>query len=421
MPVPVLLIVIGSRAEAYACAPLLRHIRSFPRHSLPFETRLLSSGQEATELDQALQYLDLEADAALETKKPHLADARLDSVLLEEMERAIRHHAPSAVLVAGCSATSWAVIVSAYFKQVPVIHVGAGDFPVEGHRPFPDWMHRTTISQMASLHLCADDAIADGLQEMLAGDTSDLGLSRFRGDAFETMDTIRQDASPSEYLPRHACIAAIGNPSDDVLAESLERARDMEPDPTVRKVEPESPRVVAFMRRREHHANALRPFCQAWGELAKEKPDTSFVVMHSLQSFICDALAALIPRDKNIRDISPLPHPAFVRELSRARLVVTDSIGVAREALLLKRPLLIVGAYSQTQSIQKLAEKQETPRRICPMDRQAIVDTIEAMLDEENSPETVTSLSAQNTGEKSLAAILAWWKRFDIEHIRVNS
>jgi UDP-N-acetylglucosamine 2-epimerase len=398
MPAPVLLIVIGSRAEALACAPLLRFFQSFPPFQLPFEPRFVSSGQELSEMDQTLGALDLKLDACLEIAKPHLADARLDAELLGEMEALVRHHVPAAVLVVGCGATAWAAAVAAYFKHIPLIHLLAGEEERPGSRPFPDALHRGQIARLAALHLCADAHCRESIARMARSngwDWSKLG---------EDGDLTSEAAAASPVL------AVTGHPADEILAESLERSKSLGVDPTLARVSPESPRVVAFLRRREHHANALRPFCQAMDALAAARPDHSFVAFHSLQSFICDALAALMPRRDNIRDVSPLPHPAFVRELSRARLVVTDSLGLAREALLLDRPLLLVGACSETLSLDALARSRGLSYRVCPMDRDALIEAVGAALDGEAPPAPSEKLDAGAPGAACGRAILAWWR-----------
>ena len=62
MPAPVLLIVIGTRSEVLAGASLIQTLRSANPLSLPFEARVVTTGQEDTELRQALDITGIVPD-----------------------------------------------------------------------------------------------------------------------------------------------------------------------------------------------------------------------------------------------------------------------------------------------------------------------------------------------------------------------
>jgi UDP-N-acetylglucosamine 2-epimerase (non-hydrolysing) len=171
----------------------------------------------------------------------------------------------------------------------------------------------------------------------------------------------------------------------------------------------DAPRVLAYVRRREHDADGLRPLCRALDALSARHPDHDFVAIHSLQSHICDAMTALIPRRGNLRDISPLPHQVFVRELMRARLVVTDSAGVAREALLLGRPLVLIGDYSRTESLDALAVSGDFA--VAAMEDGALKTAVSAALSRPAPGPAPASLDPPPAGQRAAQAILEWWKQ----------
>ena len=381
MPVPVLLIVIGTRSEALAGAALLERFRSADPYSLPFEPRVATTGQEDTELLQALEAAGIVPATELSVKRPHLADANLDACLVDQVERLVRHHDAAAVLAVGCSATAWAAAVVAYFKQVPLIHLGAGVFAPGDLRPFPEWYHRWDLARLAGLHLCPDEICARAVRNAA-------------GAAAQT--------------------AVVGEGADEVLARSLAAARsDPEAEPTLKGLRSDAPRVLAYVRRREHHADGLRPLCRALDAVSARHPNHDFVAVHSLQSHICDAMTALIPRRENLRDISPLPHPVFVRELMRARLVVTDSAGVAREALLLGRPLVLIGAYSRTESLDALAASGDCA--VAAMEDGALKTAVSSALSRPAPVPAPTSLNVPPAGQRAAKAILEWWNKMNDE------
>ncbi|MBN1867329.1 UDP-N-acetylglucosamine 2-epimerase [Candidatus Sumerlaeota bacterium] len=383
MSTPVLPIVVGTRSELLAAASTVEAFRAVDSPSSPLVPRLLCTGQEATELDQTFESLGIEPDVALDLKAPHVADAALGARLLQAMEGTLRHQNPAAVLAVGSSATAWATGVAAYFKRIPLIHLGAGDFAPESERPWPEWLHRHELARLAHLHLCRDEVCARAIEDGAAG----------------------------SLAHRATTIRVVGEGADEILARSLASPPD-DDDPTLAGLRPGAPRVLVFIRRREHHANALRPLCQALEILSDEFAEHEFIVVHSLQSHICDALVALVPKRPNVRAISPLPHPAFAREVARARLVATDSSGLAREAALLGRPVVTIGSYSTTESLQTLFRERAIPNRTCDMGIDPIREAVTQLLAGADPPSAAGSIgSVPRAGEESVEAILCWWRK----------
>ena len=420
MPAPVLLVVAGTRSEVLECCPLVQALRQAPRYSLPFETRLLVTGQEDTELEQTLDALELEADENLGVKTSHVADAALAARLLGDMEVALRHHAPAAVVVVGYSASAWATAVAAYYKNIPLIHLGAGQVPVAHPRPFPEWLHARTFAQLAGVHLCPDEAAADVLRAELDSDSRieapEKHSPRRKPSEEPADDERKRGMAPEADKPLSTVAAApeihvTGMGADSTLAQSLAAPPLCDEDPTLSGLRPDAPRLLFFVRRREHHANALRPLCQAVELLAGRHADCEFIVAYSLQAHICDALSALLPKCANVRGISPLPHPVFVRELARARVVVTDSAGVAREALLLGRPAIAIGACSMPPGLGRLAAERRLAMTAVPMAEVPIESAVSSMLEHPAPGPAPRRIETPDPGSRTVECILDWWKR----------
>ena len=382
MPVPVLLVVVGTRAEMLASASLIRTLRAADPLTLPFETRFVVTGQERTELDQTLDALGVEPDGDLSIKTPHLFDAALAARLLHEMEAALRHHNACCAVATGTSASAWATAVAAYHRQTPVIHLGAGAFAPAGRRPFPEWLHASDLARIAELHLCPDEESAQILRREIDGGARCL-------------------------CSAGAAIRVVGHGSDEALARALADPPPGDDDPTLTGLRSGAPRVLVFIRRREHHADALRPLCRTLDALSRRFADHEFTVVYSLQSHICDAFAAQLPACANLRGVAPLPYPAFVREVARARLVVTDSAGVSREAALLSRPLVVVGAYSVVESALRHVPAGYTVAEVTAASLEsAIMETLA-----QSSPSPAPSeIPATPTGRMAAQAIVEWWK-----------
>jgi UDP-N-acetylglucosamine 2-epimerase (non-hydrolysing) len=368
-----------------ACASLVRAIRSYSHFQLPFEPVLLLTGQEATELEQVVDALNIEPDRNLGIKSRRLNDAAVNARLLDEMESALRKYIPTAILVAGYSASAWAVAVAAYFKDIPVIHLGAGQLlPGATRQPLPEWLHSENLARLTRLHLCGDAACAESLKQALG--------------------------RVGPPLHGKAQYEVVGWTADDALSDALVSPPPVEEDPTLRGLRPGAPRVLLFLRRREHHADALRPLCDTLETLAQAHEDHEFIMVHSLQSHICNALTALLPQRPNVRGISPLPYPAFAREVARARLVVTDSAGVLREALRLNRPAIAVGDYALTGAIERLAAANGTPCVTSVMEREALDAVLSQALAQPLPGAVPVELANPAAGRCAFETLLRWWK-----------
>lgn len=381
MPIPSILFVFGTRAELFAGASLFRALCAAPPGALPFVPKLVVTGQERTEMDQALDYLGMQADMDLGAKAPHLAEAALSGKLIDRLESTARNNSAAAIAVFGSSASAWAAGVVAYFRRIPLIHGASGIFPLQGERPFPEWFHQQDLLRIAALHFCEDEESSDDLRRRFSG------------------QWLAGGGEPA--------FAEVGAGCDEILAHSLAHPPDGVEDPTLSAVRPHSPRVLIFVRRREHHADGLVPLCRALGRLADQYADHEFIVVFSLQPYICDAFTATLPLRPNLHAIAPLPHPAFVREISRARLIVTDSAGAMREAAWLKRPIAAIGPYSLTES---LLRRDPYELATCEMEEGDLQSQISRLLGEP-APPAITALPRfSETGALSASALLQWWQ-----------
>jgi UDP-N-acetylglucosamine 2-epimerase len=183
-------------------------------------------------------------------------------------------------------------------------------------------------------------------------------------------------------------------------------------DPVFEDIPVDMPRVLVFLRRREHHANASRPLCLALNRLAAGHKDVLFFCPFSLQSHICDALEALLEPQANLLRCAPLPHAPFVREVKRAQLILTDSHGVALEGLALGRPVVMLGREALTSDLERLAVEHGGSLKVVDMEEEALVGAVQDSLNAEAAgpcDRSAISLTT-NTGDRMLESIRKWWE-----------
>lgn len=216
---------------------------------------------------------------------------RLNEIIIEQLtDDVVDWREYDAVLVQGDTATVFAVAVSAFNHQIPVIHLEAGMRTYDLLDPYPEEAYRQMVSRITSLHLCPTENEKNHL-------------------LIEEIDT--------------SIISVVGNTVLDNIAHFY---------PTKGKT------VLITMHRRENSAYFSEYF-ENIKKLADENPEYDFIFpMHPSQN---------VQRHRHILDnssvqvIDPIDHNEFVVRLSNCGAVITDSGGVQEEAVFFNKPTIV--------------------------------------------------------------------------------
>jgi UDP-N-acetylglucosamine 2-epimerase (non-hydrolysing) len=336
-----LLAVFGTRPEAVKIAPVLLTLRS--EHKI--ETRVCVTGQHRVLLDQVLDFFAIKPDFDLDLMMPGQALNPLLARLIDRLDAVLREAAPDRVLVQGDTTTALAAALAAYHRGIPVAHVEAGLRTYQAYAPFPEELNRRAIALVADLHFAPTRAARDNLlAERLGGEVFVTGNS-----GIDALDHV---------LFRLANDRTLRGEVDALLPPSR---------PGVR-------RILVTAHRRESFGAPFRAICDALARLAARGDVEIMFPLHPNPELGAPAELAL-GDTPGVQLLPPLDLPCFVRLLSKAELVLTDSGGVQEEAVTLGKPVLVLRAATErNEGVEAGAA------RLAGTDAHAIVEAAEAAL-----------------------------------------
>lgn len=307
-----LLTIIGTRPEAVKMAPVLRALAERPGVA----SQICATGQHLQLFDQPLAFFALRPDFSLGLMQPGQHPAQLQARALLALDRLLAAERPDRVIVHGDTSSAVAGALAAFHRGIPVAHVEAG---LRTHRldnPWPEEGNRRLI-----------DALADQLFAPTPLAARNLSDERAAGEIHVT-----------------------GNSGIDALNEILDA---LATDPTlVRRCDAELPdlarggqSVLVTLHRRESIGPPLAAICR--GLRALTAGGTAVVVTLHPNPAVRRQLGDELGGRPNIWLVPPLSHPAMVRMMQRADLILTDSGGVQEEAPSLGRPVLVARAVTE--------------------------------------------------------------------------
>jgi len=283
MALPEVHLVSRAGSEAVKLAPVVMAMRAAGL----LAPVLITSGSPAEA--QALAAFDLTPDVAL-------TDHRTEADLIKQLDDLWAKRTPAAVIVEGD--TGLAGALAAFWRRIPIVHVGAGLRADDLDSPFPQEADRRLVAQVAALHLAPTPLAAMNLL--------DEGIAT--GDVLIT-GTTAVDAA--------LAVAARKLPFEDA---AVVRARS------------DKRLVLVTVQRRESWGDPLVRILAAVRQIVAKYRDVEVVVtsQHSLGEGI-----------KRVIVTDSLAFPDLTRLLSEAVLLLTDSDGI-QEAPSFRVPALVV-------------------------------------------------------------------------------
>ena len=290
------LFVFGTRPEAIKLAPVVRCLKDDAR----FEARVVVTAQHREMLDQVLQAFSIAPDYDLNVMQPGQTLTEAASRILAALEPVFERERPDCVLVQGDTTTTFCGALAAFYKRIPVAHVEAGLRTGDLRQPFPEEMNRVLTSRLATLHFAATEGAAQNL---------------------------RREGVHA------ATIFVTGNTGiDAVLA-----VRDSLP-----PVEAGAKKIILVTaHRRESFGPGFLNICRALRRLGR-RGDVEIVYPVHPNPNVRDVVHAELGQVANIRLIEPLQYVAFVDQMRRAHILLTDSGGVQEEGPSLGKPVLVM-------------------------------------------------------------------------------
>jgi UDP-N-acetylglucosamine 2-epimerase len=232
--------------------------------------------------------------------------------LLSGMSDALAGLAPDLVLVHGDTSTTLASALAAFYRQVPVGHVEAGLRTRNMRSPWPEEANRRLTAPLASLHF----APTPTARENLAYEGITEGVTVTGNTVIDALLSV---------------VARIGR--DPALAAELDAGFPF--------IHPSRRLVLVTGHRRENFGAKFEALCRALARLA-DRGDVQVVYPVHLNPEVQKPVNAILAGHDGVHLLPPLDYLPFVRLMSRAHLILTDSGGVQEEAPSLGKPVLVL-------------------------------------------------------------------------------
>ena len=302
-----MLVILGTRPEAIKLAPLILALRERGRQTVA----VCSTGQHRAMLRGAMRAFSLTPDADLDLLREGEGSAALLGRMLAGLDDVIGELCPSRVLVQGDTLSAYAGALSAFYRRVPVAHLEAGLRTYHMDSPFPEEMHRTSISLLADLHFAPTAEAKENL--------------------------LREGR-------REKSVFVTGNTVVDALRYTLRL-----PAPPLLRELPTDRRWILFTaHRRENLGRSMEGMFRALRRIVEAHPDVLAICPIHPNPRVREA-AKLLEGCERIRVIEPPDVVTFHHLLSRAYLVMTDSGGVQEEATCLGVPTMVMRYATERQ------------------------------------------------------------------------
>lgn len=303
------MVVFGTRPEAIKMAPVVHALRE--RDSLHVQVAV--TAQHRQMLDQVLALFDIVPDHDLDLMQPGQTLPALFSRILDSMSALLERERPDLVVVHGDTSTTLATALSAFYARVPVAHVEAGLRTHDMQAPWPEEANRRLTAPLARLHFAPTTrARANLLREGIpTGDIEVTGNT--------VIDALLDVAGSIE-----------GNPA---LCAQLDAQWEL-PDDGRRL-------LLVTGHRRENFGDGFEQICTALARLA-ERDDVRIVYPVHLNPNVQEPVRRILGSARNVHLVTPQDYLPFVRLMTRAHVILTDSGGIQEEAPSLGKPVLVM-------------------------------------------------------------------------------
>lgn len=316
----IIMLIFGTRPEAIKMCPLVKELQKYPED---FKTVVCVTGQHREMLDQVLRIFDVKPDYDLNIMKHGQDLTDVTARVLTGLRDVFKECRPDVVLVHGDTTTSMTGALAAFYAQIPVGHVEAGLRTHNIRSPWPEEMNRQITGRIADYNFAPTPLSEKNLIDEKA-----------HGRIYVTGNTVI-DAL-------HMVVEKLE--SDKTLATEQDRILASAGYDVTRLADGKK-LVLITGHRRENFGDGFIRMVTAMKDLSEKYADVDFVYPMHLNPNVRKPIHEVFGEDltrPNFFFIEPLQYIEFVRLMSKATVVLTDSGGIQEEAPGLGKPVLVM-------------------------------------------------------------------------------
>ncbi|MBO9609375.1 MAG: UDP-N-acetylglucosamine 2-epimerase (non-hydrolyzing), partial [Paenibacillaceae bacterium] len=162
-----IMVILGTRPEATKLGPVIQELYLHPEW---FETKVIVTGQQKEQFDQALSHFHIQPDVDLRLMKEQQTLAYLTSAAISGLDAIVANEKPDFILVHGDTQTALCGGLVGFFHKIPVGHVEAGLRSYNKHSPWPEEINRKLVDAVADFLFAPtrnskDNLLKEGFRE----------------------------------------------------------------------------------------------------------------------------------------------------------------------------------------------------------------------------------------------------------------
>lgn len=284
-------------------------IKELAKHPDKVQSVVCATAQHREMLDQVLDVFDVQPDYDLDIMLSGQTLSQLTANILTRLDQIMMREQPDWVLVQGDTTTAMVASLVAYYRRARVGHVEAGLRTDDKWQPYPEEMNRRLTDVLADRYFAPTEGSKQNLLR--------------------------------EGVPEHV-IMVTGNTVIDALLMAVRRSKQEE-DRCQQEMTDDRRLILVTAHRRESFGQPLIHICRALAEIAALYPSEIQIVypVHPNPN-VLGPVHEMLGNIPNITLTEPLGYDDFVRLMSKAYLIMTDSGGLQEEAPSLGVPVLVL-------------------------------------------------------------------------------
>lgn len=304
------LIVFGTRPEALKMVPLIKELNN---ESLEFQTKVCVTAQHRDMLDQVLNTFSIKADYDLDLMSKNQTLSKLTEKILKNFQKVLDNFNPDLVFVHGDTTTSFAISLACFYNRIKVAHVEAGLRTYDIMSPWPEEFNRQVTSKISSIHFAPTEQSKKNLiKENIPKESIVVTGNTIIDNLFLALNLIKENKK---------------------IALSFENKYNFNL---------KNKTILITGHRRENFGEGFINICDALAHLSLKFKNVNFIYPVHLNPNVKNIVEDKLANIDNIFLIEPLGYLEFVFLMSKSYIILTDSGGIQEEAPSLDKPVLVM-------------------------------------------------------------------------------
>ncbi len=304
------LIVFGTRPEALKMVPLIKELNN---ESLEFQTKVCVTAQHRDMLDQVLNTFSIKADYDLDLMSKNQTLSKLTEKILKNFQKVLDNFNPDLVFVHGDTTTSFAISLACFYNRTKVAHVEAGLRTYDIMSPWPEEFNRQVTSKISSIHFAPTEQSKKNLiKENIPKESIVVTGNTIIDNLFLALNLIKENKK---------------------IALSFENKYNFNL---------KNKTILITGHRRENFGEGFINICDALAHLSLKFKNVNFIYPVHLNPNVKNIVEDKLANIDNIFLIEPLGYLEFVFLMSKSYIILTDSGGIQEEAPSLDKPVLVM-------------------------------------------------------------------------------